>query len=108
MPVIRALVWRAIIALLAGCGVRLGEHPTMLRLGHTPNRLFAIGQKSYWVARGADSTVGPVADNMMILASGSVSGTVDFRGWPGCLHGNRPGGTPSAGMADIRVTNAWH
>jgi len=108
MPVIRALVWRAIIALLAGCGVRLGEHPTTLRPGHTPNRLFAIGQKSYWVARGADSTLVPVADTMMILAPDSLSDTVDFSGGQGCCNGNRLVVTRSAGMLDIRVTNAWH
>ncbi len=64
------------------------EHPTKIIPSSLPSRFFALSQKSYWIPRGADSTVVPVVDTVVILGPDTTGGdAVRFSSGQGCCEG---------------------
>jgi hypothetical protein len=122
--VIRSLSRYAILvtALLAACGrpaanvARLLrravgiDHPTKLTPGSLPNRFFTVEQRSYWIPDGADSSVVPVADTLMILSPDSSGGdSIRFSGEQGCCDGALKLERDTArSRIDVRILNNWH
>ncbi len=86
------------------------EHPTKIIPGSLPNRFFALSQKSYWIPRGADSTVVPVVDTVVILGPDTTGGdAVRFSSGQGCCEGTLfLERDSSARTVRIRVADNWH
>jgi len=110
------------VAVVLGCRVSAEEavnrlrrvlgddHPTKVTAGNPPNRFFAIGQKSYWIPRGTDSTVVPVADTLLILGPDSAGGhSIGFSSGQGCCSATLVLERDSSTKAvRVGIVNNWH